>query len=124
MAALTTPVEAFRRPVRVPTVSPEKVAAVFAAERVVMPWFMVRVPVAPDTAEPRLMFVTEPETPAVPMFTVFVVAVSVAPVPRPYVEVAVDDPTVTVAAENVVVPEKVWVSVPIVASEPVRLGSV
>lgn len=35
-------------------------------------------PVAPDTADPMLIFVTEVEIPPVPMFIVFVVAAAVA----------------------------------------------
>jgi hypothetical protein len=77
-----------------------------------------------DTADPMLMVVVDPETPAVPMLTVLVLPEPVAPVPKPYVAVLVEEPTVTVDAENVVVPENVCVNVLIVASVPVTFGSV
>lgn len=51
-------------------------------------------PSAPDTAEPMLMVVVDPDTPAVPMLTAFVVPLVVAPVPRFRVCAPVDWPTV------------------------------
>lgn len=50
----------------------------------------------------------EPDTPAVPMFTVLVTPLVVAPVPRPRVEAAAELPTVTLVAEKVVVFWNVW----------------
>jgi hypothetical protein len=64
---------------------------------------MVSVPSAPATADPIATLVVEPETPAVPMFTVLVTPLVVAPVPRPRVDAATELPTVTVVAEKVVV---------------------
>lgn len=73
--------------------------------------------------DPIVTFVVDPLTPAVPILTVLVLPEIVAPVPKPYVDVAVDEPTVTVAAENVVVPENVCVLLSS-ATVPDRLGSV
>ena len=62
-------------------------------DRVAVP-LIVTLEVAPLTAEPMLMVVVEPDTPAVPMLIVFVVAFAVAPVPKLRVCAAVDCPTV------------------------------
>jgi len=47
--------------------------------------------------------VVDPDMPPVPMFTVFVTPLDVAPVPKPRVEVAVELPSVTLVAWKVVV---------------------
>ena len=70
------------------------------------------------------MFVVEPDKPAVPMFIALVTPVVVAPVPKPYVEAAVELPTVTVAFENVVLPVKFCVVFAKTAIVPVAFGSV
>jgi hypothetical protein len=63
----------------------------------VMPWsVVVEVPVV----EPMAMLVVEPATPAVPMFTALVVAVSVAPVARFSVDAAVVFPIEVVEAPS------------------------
>lgn len=84
---------------------------------------IVVVPSEPDTAEPICRFVVDPETPAVPIFTAFVVALSVAPVPMFIVLAAVELPmtgdvacTVNNVLLNVVLPVNVCVRALIVAS--------
>jgi hypothetical protein len=66
-----------------------------AVTPLVVPWsVVVEVPVV----EPIVMFVVEPATPAVPMFTALVVAVRVAPVARLRVDAAVVLPIEVVEA--------------------------
>jgi len=72
---------------------------------------IVVIPVAPATAEPMLMVVIEPDTPAVPMLIAFVVPFVVAPVPKLRVCAPVDWPTVIVP---------VWAVPPIVVTEVFR----
>jgi hypothetical protein len=57
--------------------------------------------VAPDTLEPIAMAVVEPDKPAVPMLTVLVLPVLVAPDARPIVLAVVAEPKVFVPFENV-----------------------
>ena len=66
-----------------------------------------RVMVVVDVVEPTLMAVMEVATPPVPMFTVLVVAASVAPLATLVVEAAVEVPRELVAPEKLFVPVKV-----------------
>jgi hypothetical protein len=62
--------------------------------------FIVVVDVEPLTFEPTVMLVVDPDTPPVPMLTVFVSPVVVAPVARLVVLVVVAEPNVLVGAEK------------------------
>jgi hypothetical protein len=67
-------------------------------------WLLnVIVPDAPETAEPILIFVVEPDAPAVPMFTVFVLPLRVAPVIKLAVALAVVPAIVKVVAAAAIV---------------------
>ena len=57
-----------------------------------------------------LVFVVDPATPLVPMFTVLVVAFSVAPVPKLLNDVPVLVPKLFVLPEKSLIPVNVWFS--------------
>ena len=59
-----------------------EVATTAAAGVIVELPFRVMLLVAPETEEPMLIVVVDPERPAVPIFSVFVDPEAVAPVPR------------------------------------------
>jgi hypothetical protein len=81
-----------------------EVAATAVAGVIVELPLRVMLLVAPDTEEPMLIVVVEPDTPAVPIFIVLVAADTVAPVPRFCVSVAVEPPIVKdVAATPIVI---------------------
>ena len=101
--------------VAVPCVDPAALTAALMLS-IIIPFIVVLL-VAPDTAEPMLMLVVEPETPAVPMLTVLVVPLVVAPVPRFRVCAPVDWPTVIVPVWDV--PPRV--KVPVVWLVPIDM---
>ena len=55
------------------------------------------------------MFVVDPDAPLVPMFTVLVDPLTVAPLPTLYVAAAVEDPKVALVPDAVNVPDAVSV---------------
>lgn len=66
-----------------------------------------RIVVVEPFADPTVMFVVEPLRPPVPMLTVLVLPVVVAPEPKPCVPVPVLEPNVLVLAEKVLPAVKV-----------------
>ena len=66
--------------------------------------FIVVVLVAPDTLEPIAMFVVEPLRPPVPMLTVLVSPVVIAPYANCWVLAFTDEPTFCVAELKVLMP--------------------